>query len=187
MDEHETPTMSLTTATLLPGLILIALGALFLLNHAAIVTSVKRLPRSRSAALIFFGLGAAWFLFRIWHLSEADFGQYRRPLFVFFAAVAVGAFFYVPDFLAVRGLAVIVLLGAMPLLDAAYMEYEQPQRLFMVSAVYVALALAIYLGASPFRLRDFFEWLYRQPRRARVLGGALAGYGVLLSIVAFTY
>ena len=99
--------MSLTIATLLPGLLLIALGALFLCNHAAIVTSLKRLPRSRSAALIFFGIGAAWFLFRIWHLSEADFGQYRRPLFVFFAAVAVGAFVYVPDFLAVRGLAVI--------------------------------------------------------------------------------
>lgn len=179
--------MTLSFATLLSGLLLLALGGLFLTNHAAVVTSLKRLPRSRTAALVFFGLGAAWFLYRVWHLSEADFGQYRRALFVFFAAVAVGAFFYVPDFLAVRGLAVLVLLGAMPLLDAAYMRYEEPQRLLMVGAVYVALALAIYLGASPFRLRDFLDWLYRQPARPRLLGGALAGYGLLLAIVAFTY
>lgn len=179
--------MSLTTATLLPGLILLFLGGLLLLDRATVVSSIKRLPRSRSAAILFFGIGAAWFLYRVWHLSEADFGQYRVQLFAFFAAVAVGAFFYVPDFLAVRGLAVLTLLGATPLLDAAYMEYDQPQRLLMVTAVFLAVAAAIYLGAAPFRLRDFFEWLYRQPRRARVLGSALAAYGLLLSVVAFTY
>jgi hypothetical protein len=82
---------------------------------------------------------------------------------------------------------VLVLMGAMPLLGAAYMHYEHPQRLFMVSAVYVAIALAIYLGASPFRMRDFLEWLFQRPSRGRVLGGILAGYGLLLAIVAFTY
>jgi hypothetical protein len=34
-------------------------------------------------------------------------------------------------------------MGAMPLLQAAYMEYEKPQRLFMVSVVYLALTGAI--------------------------------------------
>jgi hypothetical protein len=179
--------MSLTTATLLPGLFLLLVGALFLFDRAAISSSLKRLPRSRTAAWLFFGAGAAWFLYRIWHLSEADFGQYRRQLFVFFGAVAGAAFFVVPDFLAVRGLAVLTLLAASPLLEAAYMEYDQPQRLFMVSAVYVAVALAIYLGAAPFRLRDFFDWLYRRPGRTRLLGLGLASYGLLLSFVAFTY
>ena len=53
-------------------------------------------------AYMLFGLGALWFLYRIWHLSEADFGAYRKQLFVFFALVAIGSFIYVPDFLAVR-------------------------------------------------------------------------------------
>jgi hypothetical protein len=179
--------MSLTLATLISGVFLLALGLLFLLNHPAIVTSFKRLPRSQSAALLFFGAGAVWFLYRIWYLSEADFGQYRTQLFLFFSVVAVAAFKYVPDFLAIRGLAILMLLGATPLLDAAYMEYHLPQRLFMVTAVFVGIALAIYLGASPFRARDFLEWLYRRPTRARVLGGGLAAYGLLLSVVAFTY
>jgi hypothetical protein len=43
------------------------------------------------------------------------------------------------------------------------------------------------LGAQPWRLRDFFGWLFARPGRARSLGGALAGYGLLLAIVAFTY
>lgn len=180
-------TLTLTIATLIPGLILAALGALLLVGNSAIVAMFKSFPRSRAAAAAFFGVGAGWFLFNIRHLSEADFGEYRGILFVFFFAIAIASFFLVPDFLSVRGLAILILLGAMPLLDAAYMEYDAPQRLFMVSAVFAAIAAAIYLGAVPYRMRDFFEWLFRQPARSRILGGVLAGYGLLLVVVAFTY
>jgi hypothetical protein len=179
--------MSLFFATLIPGLLLLALGTLFLIGNSIITATFKALPRSQTAAYAFFGTGAAWFLYNVWNLSAADFGEYHVQLFFGFLVVAVLSFKLVPDFLAVRGLCVLVLLGAAPLLYAAYMEYDHPQRLFMVTAVYLAIALAIYLGASPFRLRDFFEWLYRSPARGRVLGAALAVYGLLLVGVAFTY
>lgn len=179
--------MSLTLATLIPGLLLVLLGVPLLLNHSGFAVWLKAMPRSTTAAYVFFGAGAAWFLHAIWHLSPADFGQYRTWLFIGFTAVAVLAFKSVPDFLAVRGLCTLVLMGAMPLLDAAYMEYDKPQRLFMVTLVYLALSLAIWLGAQPWRLRDFLGWLFARPGRARGLGGAVAGYGLLLAIVAFTY
>ena len=179
--------MSLTAATLLPGLLLILLGVPLLINHSGYTAVLKAFPRSTTAAYVFFGVGAAWFLHAIWNLSPADFGEYRTYLFIGFLLVAILSFRCVPDFLAVRGLATVILMGAMPLLESAYMEYEKPQRLFMVSAVYLALFGAIWLGAQPWRLRDFFNWLFAQPARARSLGGILAGYGLVLSIVAFTY
>lgn len=179
--------MSLTVATLLPGLLLLVVGVLLLLNHSGWVAALRAFPRSRSAAYVFFTAGAAWFLYGIWHLSPADFGEYRMWLFAGFAGVAVLSFKCVPDFLAVRGLCVLVLMAAMPLLDAAYMQYDKPQRLLLVTFVYVALAAAIWLGAQPWRLRDFFAWLFARPGRTRGLGGALAGYGLILALVAFTY
>ena len=179
--------MTLTLATLIPGLLLVLLGVPLLLNHSGYAAVLRGFPRSTGAAYVFFGAGAAWFLYAIWHLSPADFGEYRHYLFAGFLVVAILSFKCVPDFLAVRGLATVILMGAMPLLDAAYMEYGKPQRLLMVSFVYVALSAAIWLGAQPWRLRDFFAWLFAQPGRARGLGGALAAYGVVLSIVAFTY
>jgi len=106
---------------------------------------------------------------------------------VAFGAIALLSFKYVPVFLAVRGAAILVLLGASPLLDAAYMEYDQPQRLLMVSVVYVAIALAIYVGSLPYRMRDFIDWLFRTTSRAKILGACLLGYGALLTITAFTY
>jgi hypothetical protein len=179
--------MSLTLATLIPGLLLLLLGVPLMMNNSAWTTSLKRFPRSQRAAYVFFTLGAAWFLSAVWHLSPADFGDYRAYLFVGFALVAVLSYKCVPDFLAVRGLAALILMAAMPLLDAAYMQYDKPQRLVMVTLVYVAIAAAIWLGAQPWRMRDFLGWALARPQRTRAFGGALAGYGLLLAAVAFTY
>jgi hypothetical protein len=67
------------------------------------------------------------------------------------------------------------------------MNYDRPQRLFMVGLVYACLTLAIWVGAQPWRLRDFLGWLFARPGRARMAGALLLGYGVLLAAVAFTY
>jgi hypothetical protein len=179
--------MSLTLATLLPGLLLIVLGLPLVLGSTGYAAVLKAFPRSPLATYVLFGAGAVWFLYGIWHLSPADFGEYRKILFCAFAAIAILSFKCVPDFLAVRGVCVLVLMAAMPLLDAAYMEYAKPQRLLMVSLVYGSLALAIWLGAQPWRMRDFIGWLFARPGRSRVIGGAVAAYGVVLSLVAFSY
>jgi hypothetical protein len=158
--------MTITLATLITGLLLLILGVLILLPFPAIVTSIKRFPRSRTLAYVFFGAGAAWFLFRIANLS---------------------------DFLAVRGACVLVLLAASPLLDVSYMVWDYGEvtdfgRLYLYKiAIFIAVALAIYLGASPFRMRDFLEWLYRKPGRARLVGLVIACYGAIVSAVSFTY
>jgi tryptophan-rich sensory protein len=111
----------------------------------------------------------------------------RIAMLAVFGAVAVLSFFYVAEFLALRGLAAHILLAAGPLLTSAFGEYDIPARLFMVSIVYLALTVAIVLGAQPWRMRDAIEWLQRMPGRARVAGSALTAYGLLLVGVAFTY
>lgn len=181
--------MTLFHATLITAGILLVLGALFLVSNSAIKSMFKAFPRSQAASVIFFGGGAAWFLYNVANMSTADVIGFSTPTpFVYiFGALAAAAFFYLPEFLAVRGLSTVILVGSWPLLMSAYGRYELPQRLLMVSAIYVAISAAIYLAASPFRLRDFLEWIYRTPGRARALGGALAVYGAVLAGVAFTY
>ncbi len=181
--------MSLFLATLLPGLFLALLGALLLWNDPRIGASARAVPRSKSGAWLFFGAGSAWFLWRLSLLGESDliFFKTPQPVMLGFAVLAVLAFIYTPDFLAVRGLCVLMLLAAEPLLYAAYMEYQHPQRLLMVVAVYTALTAALYLAAAPYRLRDFFDWLFRTPGRTRLAGALLLFYGLATSAVAFTY
>src|SRR5215213_7488447 len=66
------PPMSLTLATLVPGFLLIILGVPMLLNHSGYAAILKAFPRSIAASYLFFGAGAVWFLYAIWHLSPAD-------------------------------------------------------------------------------------------------------------------
>jgi hypothetical protein len=179
--------MSLAAATLIPGLLLVALGAPLLFYGLGVATAFKAFPRSQGATVICFGAGSGWFLYQIWNLSPADFGEYRTYLFFAFAAIAALAFKCVPDFLAVRGVCVIVLLGAMPILMAGYMDWDHPQIYFVKVLVYVGIVLGLWLGAQPYRLRDFFGWLFARAGRSRWFGGLLLGYGLLLCGLAFSY
>lgn len=174
--------MSYFLASLLTGLVLATLGAALLGGHSMVVCSIKNFPRSKTATLVLFGAASLWFLSRIWHLSMADFGEYRGLLFFFFALLALLSFFYAPDFLSVRGLAGLILLSAGPLLDSTYMQYEA-SRLFLNTVVYVFILAALWLGAQPYRMRDFIEWLYRTPARPRVLGSAFLATGLILVVL----
>jgi hypothetical protein len=179
--------MSLTAATTLLGLMLLAFGGLLLWNGKPVAALLRAFPRSQRAAYVTMGLGAVWTLYRVMHLSEADFGQYRWFIFAIFAALALLSFRYLPDFLSIRGACILCLLVADLLLQAAFMRYEHPGRLFMVAFVYLAIGLALYLAVSPFRVRDFFGWLFANAQRPRAFGSGLAAYGALLLIVASTF
>lgn len=178
--------MSLFLATIATGLFLIVLGAIFLWNGKPVETGAKGFLRSPVATVILFGSSALWFLWHVAHLGEADFGNLKNILLFLFGGIALGSFFVVKDFLAVRGVAVLILLTARVLLDAAYME-EPTSRLFLVTFVYISIVVALYLGTVPFKLRDFFKWLFESPFRPKLLGGVLAVYGLLLTGVAFGY
>ena len=180
--------MTLFQATLFTGIFLLAFGGHYLWHGNGIKTAkaTQAFPRSQTAAVLLLGTAAAWFLYKVLHLGPADFGQYKNILFLLFLVTAVGSFYYVPDFLAVRGLAGLILLTAGVLLDAAYMQLPQA-RLFLVTFVYVAIVVALILGASPYKLRNFFGWLYKADARPRIMGGAFAAYGLLLIGVAFSY
>jgi hypothetical protein len=177
--------MTLFQATLLTGLFLIAFGAHFLWHGMRSAKSVQAFPRSRLAAYLLMGTASAWFLYHVTQLGPADFGQYKHLLFALFLTIAVGAFFVVPDFLAVRGLAALILLVAGVLLEAGFMQAPKsiPLNLF----VYFAILLALVLGANPYKLRDFLEWLYKADARPRIFGGIAAAYGLFLTGVTFTY
>ena len=102
--------MTLFQATLFTGIALVAFGAHFLWHGMRSEHAMKAFPRSQLAAILLFGAATAWFLYHVWHLGPADFGNYRALLFALFGLSALGAFYFVPDFLAVRGFAALLLL-----------------------------------------------------------------------------
>ncbi len=178
--------MTLTVATLLFGLLLLLKGAWFLAGPRLGGVSIAAL-RNRGLTAVLLVLLSTWFLLKVLQLGESDFGNYKHILFAVFLATAVGAWFYTPDFLAVRAACGLYLLLAGLFLESAFGLYEMQQRLFLVAAVYAGIATALYYAAVPYRARDSLRWLYEKALRVRVLGTVMAAYGVFLVVVSTTY
>lgn len=164
--------MSLSCATWLFAAFLALVSIPFLWKGASLAPAYFKSIRSPLLAGIFFGGGGLWFLWHVIHLGKADWGDYRGILTVFFGAVIVGSFFWVRDFLAVRGMCLVYLLCAAVLLDAAYAQAADARVVF-AGFVYAGIFLSIYWGAVPFKARNFGEWAFRSNARASLVGGAL--------------
>lgn len=117
------------------------------------------------------------------NLGQADFGDYKVPLFAGFFLVLVGSWFYVPDFLGVRALSIIYMLASWWLLGTALGHYELPGRLFMVTPVYIGIVFALYFGAAPYRARDIMEWFVEKRTPRLVTGSFFCAYGAWLLLV----
>ena len=125
--------------------------------------------RSRKAAVVTFGGSGLWFIYILSQLGESDFGNIKGLLMAVFGGAGILAFFYLNDFLSVRGVCVLILLLGRQFLDSAFMQ-EPASRLVLVTQTYIWICIALYMGALPYRMRDFFEYIYEKPLRAKILG-----------------
>lgn len=179
--------MSLFAATVSTALALLGLGLVLIWNGSHVSAIARSLPRSQRLAWLTIGISTLWTLYHITKLGESDFGNFKMPLGIGFVALAGLSLRFVPDFLAVRGACALTLLVASVLLSAAFTHWDESGRLFLVSLAYVGIGLALYLAVSPFRARDFFQWLFARPQRPRMFGMLCSAYALVLLGAAFTY
>jgi hypothetical protein len=178
----------MTLATLVFAVLTMLAGTVILLSGSrAAYAKILKVLRSRVADGVLLVPAAMWFLWIVLNLGQADFGDYKNILFIAFLGVAVGSWFFVPDFLCVRAACALYMLLSWHLLQAAYGHYEVPARLWMVSGVYVGLVAGLYFAAIPYRMRDLFEWLSTRTTVARIGGGVLVAYGLWTAIVPFVF
>lgn len=156
-----------------------------LLQPSRFAEALRRFPRSQFWGMILMPLGTVWFL---WNLSRdqiSDFAAFKPVLFAGFAVVGFGSCIFVRDFLAVRGLAVVVLLLAHLTLDTIRWVDTQ-WRLVITTWAYLWIVAAIWFTISPWRLRDLIGWLTANEQRVRVGCLARFAFGVLVAILGMT-
>ncbi len=179
--------LTLFQATLIGGILFAAVGAIFAVPSKPISTMVRGFPRSQLAGYVTMGIGGIWTLYKVLHLGEANYGNFKQYIFIGFALIGLLSFKYAPDFLSVRGACILYLLIADTILNGAFGHYEEPLRLLTVAPIFLGIALSLYLGYAPFRMRDFFTWLFATAGRSKTLGLILLLYGGIVSASAFAY
>ena len=132
-------------------------------------------------------LATGWFLYNLSQESISDFAAYKNVLLAGFAGVGIASCFYVQDFLAVRGLAVVLLLLAKLMVDSGRPHLsETPFVLVIQTWAYVLVVAGIWFTISPWRLRNLLEWGTANEARIKVGCGIRLAFGLFVAILGLT-
>ena len=173
--------LQLKLSTLATGL-----GLVFALPHAygvikpaAFAAAARKFPRYTPIGCVLTLVATVWFLYYVNLETVSEFATMKPFLYVLFGAVGVGTCVFVPDFLAVRGLAVILLLCAKLMVDTARMA-DTEWRLVIVTWAYVWVVAGMWFTISPWRLRDLILWSTANEQRTRLVSGMRLAFGLFV-------
>jgi hypothetical protein len=159
--------MSLSWLAVLLGLGYAAWQVYGLLRPSEYRSALQAFPRSPGWGTGLMLAATAWFLYNLQQEDISDFAAFKPYLLGGFAAVGIGACFYLRDFLAVRGLAILYMLLAKLMVDAARWV-ETDWRLVVVTWAYALVVVGMWLTVAPYRMRDWILWTTDSDRRMKI-------------------
>jgi hypothetical protein len=158
-----------------------------LVKPTAFGNAVRNFPRSLTWGYVLTLLGTAWFLWNLSQESIADFATYKNVLFAGFAGVGIATCIFVQDFLAVRGLALVLLLLAKLMVDTGRPHLGETSWVLVIQTwAYVLVIAGIWLTVSPWRLREALNWGTANEQRIKVGCGLRLAFGLLVAVLGFT-
>jgi hypothetical protein len=148
--------------------------------------TVRTFPRSTPWGVGLMLIATVWFVWNVSQESIADFAAYKNYLLLGFAAVGVGSMMFVRDFLAVRGLAVVILLLAKLMVDVARPHLSDTSWVLIIQFWAYGLVIAgMWLTISPWRMRDLIDWSTANEKRTRQTCAVCLAFGLFVAALGF--
>jgi len=158
-----------------------------LMNPAKFREGVRKFPRSEPIGYALILIGTVWFLWNLNQENISDFAAYKKAMLIGFAAVGVATCIYVRDFLAVRGLAIVLLLLAKVMVDTGRPSLGETSWVLVIQTwAYLLVVAGIWFTISPWRLRDLLNWATATDTRVRVGSGIRLAFGLFVAVLGLT-
>jgi hypothetical protein len=177
--------LSLQTAGILAGIFLLLVSVPNVLLPEVARRWMRSLPRSQVAGAVLLTLALVWSFWLLATMEMGEFSAFRKPLLI---ALPIGYFLvlrFVNEFLAVRALGILFLLAGEPLLEAAFLRYENSRLLVTVFA-YILIVKGLFWVTMPYLMRDQIAWATRTAARWISLNTLALVYGAIILVFAFT-
>lgn len=173
------PEISLATLSIILGIVYLAPQLYGLSNPNKFRKALRNFPRSNTWGYVLVGIATLWFLRVVQQEDISDFAAYKRFMLIGFGALGIATCVYVKDFLAVRGLAVLFLLMAKLTVDTARWV-DTPWRLVLVTWAYLWVIGGMWFTVSPWRVRDFIDWMTTTNGRLRLFCGLRTAFALFI-------
>ncbi|HSH94635.1 MAG TPA: hypothetical protein VK968_10865 [Roseimicrobium sp.] len=179
--------MKLSILATVLGLAYAAFQAWGLAQPKSFTDFVQRFSRNTAIGWVLMLLGTGWFIWNIRQEQVADFAKFKPYMYAGFAAAGVMTCIYVKDFLAVRGLAVVLLLLAKLMVDTGRPAlYNTKWVLLFQLWAYVLVVAGIAYTIWPWKLRDYLAWSTATPGRLRIGNILKLVFGMLIITLGVT-
>ncbi len=177
--------MNFSTITIILGVCYLVPQIYALTNPEGFRKTARAFPRNVRVGYVLTLAATAWFLYYVQLEEIADFEGYKKFMLAGFAALGAGACIYLKDFLAIRGLAVLLLVLAKLVCDTGRWV-ETPLRLIVITWAYVWTITGMWWTISPWRGRDWLEWNVGDDTRLRILSGLRAAFSIGVIVMGAT-
>jgi hypothetical protein len=179
--------MKLSLLSILLGLGMSVPQIFGLARPAQLAAAVRKFPRNLPIGIALMLLGTAWFVWNVNVEPIADFSVFKPYMMAGFVAAGILSCIFVRDFLAVRGLAVLMLLLAKLMVDTGRPHLgESPFVLVIQVWAYVLVVAGIWFTITPWRLRDLLNWATATQTRVRVGSAIRLAFAVFVLILGLT-
>ena len=177
--------LSLQTAGLIVGLVLIAVHLVALLKASPTKEWLQKLPRNQSIGT---WVLAVAFIFAMIVATSMDLGEFSRMRWLAQFAVPamfLSLLFYTNEYLGARSLGILVILIACPVLAAAFLK-SPPSRVLLSGLCYVYILLGLFWIGMPHTLRDQIGWVTKTDGRFKMVALSGLAFGVVILACALT-
>ncbi|HEV2691616.1 MAG TPA: hypothetical protein VG347_01840 [Verrucomicrobiae bacterium] len=158
-----------------------------LAQPAKFAVAAKKLPRNFALGVALMLLGTGWFIWNVNNEPIADFSVFKPYMIAGFAAVGVLSCIFITDFLAVRGLAVVLLLLGKLMVDTGRPHLgESPFVLVIQAWAYLFIVAGIWFTITPWRLRDLLNLATANETRVRIGSGLRLAFALFVVILGLT-
>lgn len=158
-----------------------------LARPAKLAGAVKKFPRNFGAGVALMLLGTGWFIWNVNNEPIADFSVFKPYMIAGFAAVGVLSCIFIQDFLAVRGLAVVLLLLGKLMVDTGRPHLgESPFVLVIQTWAYLLILAGIWFTITPWRLRDLLCFATANETRVRIGSAVRLTFALFIVILGLT-
>jgi len=179
--------MKLSLLSILLGLGMAAPQVYGLVRPTAFAAAVRKFPRHVPTGVFLMLLATAWFLWLVKQEPIADFAAFKPHMLAVFAAIGVATCIFVQDYLAVRGLAVVLLLLAKLMVDTGRPHLGETAWVLLIQTwAYVLVVAGIWFTVTPWRLRDFLNWATANEKRVKIGSAIRLGFALLVVVLGCT-
>jgi len=179
--------MKLSILSILLGLGMSVPQIYGLVRPTQLAAAARKFPRNLMAGIVLMLLATAGFIWNVNIEPIADFSVFKPYMIIGFAAIGILACVFVRDFLAVRGLAVVMLLLAKLMVDTGRPHLGQTPWVYVIQIwAYLLVAAGIWFTVTPWKLRDLLNWATATEDRVRIGCGIRLVFAVFIMLLGLT-